>query len=133
MTWRDEVMGLREQGFDVLDWLSAVQHADGAVVITACLLRSEDPGDPRLLTSAAPVESIADLYPSAQWHERETAEMFEVDFGGHPDPRPLLLPADQRGALRKQTPLPARLRTWPGAVDPAKPRRTQEPPGTPWP
>ena len=32
MTWRDEVMGHREQGFDVLDWLSAVQHADGAVV-----------------------------------------------------------------------------------------------------
>ena len=61
MTWRDEVRGLREQGFDVLDWLSAVQHADGAVVITACLLRSEDPGDPRLLTSAAPVESIAGL------------------------------------------------------------------------
>lgn len=131
MTWRDEVTALRDQGFDVLDWLSAVQHDEG-ITITGCFLRSDEPSGPRLLTAAAPVDSIADLYPSAAWHERETAEMFEVEFAGHPDPRPLLVAAHERGALRKQTPLPERLGSWPGAVDPAKPRRTQEPPGTPW-
>lgn len=131
MTWRDEVLALREQGFDVLDWLSAVDEPAG-ITITGCFLRSDDPADVRLLTAPAPVGSIADLYPSAAWHERETSEMFDVDFPGHPDPRPLLVPARGRGALRKQTPLSARLAPWPGAVDPAKPRRAQEPPGTPW-
>ena len=29
MTWRDEVTALRAEGFDVLDWLSAVQEPDG--------------------------------------------------------------------------------------------------------
>ena len=102
------------------------------MVVTACLLRADDPAEVRLLSAVAPVASIADLYPSASWHERETTEMFEVDFAGHPDPRPLLVSDGQRGALRKQTPLSARLESWPGAIDPAKPRRVQDPPGTPW-
>jgi NADH-quinone oxidoreductase subunit C len=132
MTWRDEVMALRAQGYDVLDWLSAVQEPGGDVTITACFLRADRPTEPHLLTGTAPVASIADLYPSALWHERETAEMFAVDFAGHPDPRPLLVSEEQRGILRKDAPLPARLEAWPGAIDPAKPRRVQEPPGTPW-
>ncbi|MCB0897636.1 MAG: NADH-quinone oxidoreductase subunit C [Actinobacteria bacterium] len=132
MTWREQVRALRDQGFDVLDWLSAVQESHGAVVITACFVRSDQPAEARLLTAPAPVASIADMYPSAVWHERETAEMFEVDFAGHPDPRPLLVPEEQRGVLRKDAALPARLEPWPGAVDPAKPRRVQDPPGTPW-
>lgn len=131
MTWRDEVEALRAQGFDVLDWLSAVEELDG-VTVTACLLRSDDPRQSRLVRSPAPVPSLADLYPSAAWHERETAEMFGVAFGGHPDPRPLLLSGDGSAPLRKQAPLPARLQPWPGEVDPAKPTRRQQPPGTPW-
>ena len=131
MSWRSELQALRDDGFDVLDWLSATEE-DDEVVVTACLVRSEDPGSFRLVRSPAPVESVVDMFPSAQWHERETAEMFEVDFAGHPDPRPLLVPEEQRGVLRKDAALPARLEPWPGAVDPAKPRRVQDPPGTPW-
>ena len=128
MTWREELLALRHQGFDVLDWLSA--RDDGEVTIVACLVRSDDPSQIRLVHSPAPVESVADLFPSAAWHERETAEMFGVDFGVVAEP--LLLPAASPPVLRKQTPLPARLHEWPGAVDPAKPRRRQDPPGTPW-
>ncbi len=128
MTWREELLALRHQGFDVLDWLSA--RDDGEVTIVACLVRSDDPSQIRLVHSPAPVVSVADLFPSAAWHERETAEMFGVDFGVVAEP--LLLPAASPPVLRKQTPLPARLHEWPGAVDPAKPRRRQDPPGTPW-
>ena len=128
MTWREELAALRDEGFDVLDWLSA--RDDGDVTIAACLVRSDDPRQVRLVHAAAPVESVVDLFPSAAWHERETAEMFGVDFGS--DARPLLLPEGAPPVLRKQTPLPARLQEWPGAVDPAKPRRRQDPPGTPW-
>jgi NADH-quinone oxidoreductase subunit C len=130
MRWREQIEGLRAQGFDVLDWLSAVEESE-AVTVTACLLRSDDPREYRLVRAPAPVASLVDLFPSAEWHERETAEMFGVVFEGHPDPRPLLLPQPS-GPLRKQAPLAARLEPWPGAVDPAKPNRSQRPPGTPW-
>lgn len=131
MTWRDEVLAAREAGYDVLDWLSA-REDDGVVTIVACLVRGDDPADCVLLRAPAEVESVADLYASASWHERETAEMFGITFAGAADARPLLLAAGAQPPLRKQTPLPARLGPWPGAVDPAKPRRTQTPPGTPW-
>ena len=48
------------------------------------------------------VETASDIYRTAEWHERETAEMFGVEFVGHPDPRKLLLPDDLDGyPLRK--------------------------------
>ena len=38
--------------------------------------------------------TLSDIFPSAQWLEREVHEFFGVSFIGHPDPRPLLLPED---------------------------------------
>ena len=38
--------------------------------------------------------SIESLYPGANWHEREAAEMFGIDFEGHPNLRNLLLEED---------------------------------------
>jgi NADH-quinone oxidoreductase subunit C len=43
------------------------------------------------------VETVSDIYRTAEWHERETAEMFGIEFIGHPDPRKLLLPDDIDG------------------------------------
>ncbi len=40
----------------------------------------------------ASIDSVVSIWPTAEWHERETAEMFGVVFKGHPDPRKLLLP-----------------------------------------
>lgn len=42
--------------------------------------------------AAASIDSVVSIWPTAEWHERETAEMFGVVFNGHPDPRKLLLP-----------------------------------------
>lgn len=132
MNWREMLLALRGDGYDVLDWLSAVENPDGTVRITACLVRSDAPREVRLVQAPAPVESVADIFPSAVWHERETAEMFGVTFAGHPDPRRLLLAGDAGAPLRKDVPLPGRLGHWPGEMDPAKPGRRQSPPGTPW-
>ena len=40
------------------------------------------------------VPTISDIFQGANWHERETWEMFGVVFDGHPRLEPLLLPED---------------------------------------
>lgn len=56
-----------------------------------------------------PIPTISSEFASADWAEREVAEMFGIEFGGHPDPRPILLPDDWVGfPLRKDYPLVGR-------------------------
>jgi NADH-quinone oxidoreductase subunit C len=50
-----------------------------------------------LLRENAEIDSVTDIWRTANWHERETAEMFGIKFIGHPDLRRLLLPADWEG------------------------------------
>ncbi len=59
------------------------------------------------------------IWAGANWHERETAEMFGIEFVGHPDPRHIYLPGDFEGyPLRKDFPLLSRMvKPWPGIVD----------------
>ncbi|MEI6564190.1 MAG: NADH-quinone oxidoreductase subunit C [bacterium] len=40
--------------------------------------------------------TISDIYPGANWHERETHDFFGIIFTGHPELIPLLLPEDAR-------------------------------------
>lgn len=58
-------------------------------------------------------------FAGANWHERETHEMFGITFDGHPDMRNLYLPGEFEGyPLRKDFPLLARMiKPWPGIVD----------------
>ena len=52
------------------------------------------------------VETVATIWKTADWHERETYDLFGVIFDGHPDLRRILLPSDFDGhALRKDYPL----------------------------
>lgn len=52
------------------------------------------------------VASVTDIWRTANWHERETFDLFGVIFDGHPDLRRILLPEDWQGhALRKDFPL----------------------------
>jgi len=65
------------------------------------------------------VESWIPVYAGANWHERETHEMFGIGFAGHPDLRNMYLPGDFEGyPLRKDFPLLSRMvKPWPGIVD----------------
>jgi NADH-quinone oxidoreductase subunit C len=43
------------------------------------------------------LRSVVDLYPTAEYQEREVYDMFGVVFDGHPDPRRILMPEDYEG------------------------------------
>ncbi|MFJ6843029.1 NADH-quinone oxidoreductase subunit C [Streptomyces griseoluteus] len=125
------------------DWLSAVDEGGTGFRVSAhvvalhpvrrLLVRTTVPHEAPVLPSAVGV------YAGAAWHERETHEMFGVDFTGHPALDHLLLPENFEGhPLRKDFVLAARVaKAWPGAKEPGEsehggPKRRQMlPPGVP--
>ncbi|HOQ25301.1 MAG TPA: NADH-quinone oxidoreductase subunit C, partial [Methanomassiliicoccaceae archaeon] len=42
------------------------------------------------------VDSVTPLWGGANWHERETYDMFGIIFKGHPNLKRLLLPEDYK-------------------------------------
>lgn len=54
----------------------------------------------------ARIDSVASIWQTANWHERETYDLMGIKFNGHPDLRRVLLPEDWEGhPLRKEYPL----------------------------
>jgi NADH-quinone oxidoreductase subunit C len=126
------------------DWLTAVdQQADGFDVVVhlydperrhQLLLRT------RIGASEPALPTATGVFRGAAWHERETHEMFGIDFPGHPYLAPLLLPNGFEGhPLRKDFVLASRAaKSWPGSKEPgesehegAPSRRKMQPPGVP--
>lgn len=79
----------------------------------AVILKVDLPDDDLSIATWIPV------YAGANWHEREAAEMFGIDFVGHPNLRNLYLPGAFEGhPMRKDFALLARrIKPWPGIVD----------------
>lgn len=52
------------------------------------------------------IDSVTSVYPTANWHERETYDMFGITFINHPDLRRMYMPEDfEYFPLRKDFPL----------------------------
>lgn len=103
-----------EEGFDMLVDLTAIDHGEdtedrfstvmhfyslvhrGYLRVHSTCSDNEKPSMP----------SISEIYPAANWHERETYDMFGIDFPGHPDLRRILMWDDYPYfPLRKEFPL----------------------------
>ncbi|GII26113.1 NADH-quinone oxidoreductase subunit C [Planosporangium mesophilum] len=145
--WRDALRAARDDAelrCDFFDWLSAVDEVESGFRLV-CHLWSTSLRHGLLIRAligrdAPAIDSVVDLYPGAAWHERETHEMFGIDFPGHPGLTPLLLPPEFEGhPLRKEFVLASRVaKPWPGAKEPgeshdttAAKRQPMRPPGVP--
>lgn len=151
--WHESVAALQADGYTYFDWFSAVdEHPDGFRLVLHVAKVSPGNVDHLLLATfidrdAPAVTSIADVYAGAAWHERETHEMFGIDFlstssGEASDLEPLLLPDGFEGhPLRKEFVLATRVaKPWPGGKEPGESdadsthspsRRRVKPPGVP--
>jgi NADH-quinone oxidoreductase subunit C len=58
--------------------------------VKACLA---DPGE----TELPEIDSCVELFPTANFHEREAYDMFGIVFRGHPDLHRILMPEDYEG------------------------------------
>lgn len=145
--WVATLQAAHDAGLTFFDWLSAVDELDEGFSVVAhvadvtqrpvlhLLVRT------RISRDAARLPTVTGVYRGAAWHERETFEMFGIDFEGHENLAPLLLPEGFEGhPLRKEFVLAARAaKPWPGAKDPgeggdtkaAPARRRMQPPGVP--
>ncbi len=148
--WHDPIHALRDEGYTFFDFLSAVDEHPEGFRLVAHLARLPEAGAPlgHLLIATyvdrdvAAIASITDVFAGAAWHERETHEMFGIDFGTAMEP--LLLPEEFEGhPLRKEFVLASRVaKAWPGAKEPGESdadsshspsRRRIKPPGVPGP
>ncbi|TVR23105.1 MAG: NADH-quinone oxidoreductase subunit C [Nitriliruptor sp.] len=111
----DSLFGVdaREDGFDVVAVLYSTSTGNRIALRARCAGGREAPSLP----------SITEVYRGADWMERETYDMFGIDFPGHPglEPRILTVENFEGWPLRKDFHLAARVaKPWPGVAEPVE-------------
>ena len=114
---RDALAGLRSEGYGLLTFLTCVDHLSDAsrqwparfeIVYQLRNLESREQLRVRAFVDGDPpkIDSVQDLFPPANWDERETYDLFGIVFNGHPDLTRILMPDDWVGhPLRRDYPV----------------------------
>lgn len=127
--WVEVATHLRDCGrchFDFPTFLTAVDlEADGfEVVLHVYSIRRQHSLNCNTVIARdnATLPTLSDVWPGMNWCERETWELFGIDFAGHPNQVKLLLPVEFEGfPLRKDFRLMTReAKEWPGMKEPAE-------------
>ena len=92
---------LRDQlGFDMLSCISGVDmldHLETVYHLRSLARRQLLQIKVRLNHEKPEVDSVVSVWPTANWLERETYDMYGIRFAGHPDLRRMLLDDDFEG------------------------------------
>jgi len=98
-----DYLGKKEKRFEVVYHLYSIKHR--RMIRLKAEVGEED------LT----IDSVTSVWIGANWHERETFDLFGITFSGHPDLRRILMPEDWEGhPLRKDYPLKGPATEWQG-------------------
>ncbi|TLM92195.1 MAG: NADH-quinone oxidoreductase subunit C [Actinobacteria bacterium] len=96
---------LRELGFDRLTMVTAVDRGEYFVLVYRLKSRTLSAGlfvKTKVPRDETQVASVYEVWPAADWQEREVFDLFGIEFLGHPDLRRILLPEEWVGhPLRK--------------------------------
>jgi len=112
LTWLKEDAG---QLYDMMSDVTGVDYGNGRPVEVVYQMYSTTHGRALRLRCPLPldaleIDSVVDLWKSADWLEREVYDLFGVTFRNHPDLRRILMPDDyaEGHPLRKDFPLRGR-------------------------
>jgi NADH-quinone oxidoreductase subunit C len=124
--WRDIAEFLYADPRLKLDWLACLSATDYVADQKFCVVYDLVSFDTRhriavkvYLPRDKPVlPSVCDLWPAADWHEREAYDMYGLEFTGHPDLRRILCADDWEGfPLRKDYVFPREYHGIPASVE----------------
>jgi NADH-quinone oxidoreductase subunit C len=113
----EALAGLRSEGYGLLTFVTCVDHlADSSgeypkrfeIVYQLRNLDSKEQLRVRAFVDGEPpkIDSVQDLFPPANWDERETYDLFGIVFNNHPDLTRILMPDDWVGhPLRRDYPV----------------------------
>ena len=109
--WRDIALYMRDDSslrFNYMACLSGVDYPEEGKLGIVCNLESLGQLGHKIAVkvkcdrNGGTIPSVAKVWKTADWHEREAFDMYGMIFSGHPDLRRILCPEDWEGyPLRK--------------------------------
>ena len=101
--WLEVALFIKEQPvllFDFLSCLSSINTEELGFYVAYNLMSTSLKHDLEIRVFAGSdmqIKSVANIWRTADWHEREAYDLMGISFEGHPDMRRILLPSDWDG------------------------------------